>query len=381
MNSRATTRFTPLGGGVVLVNIMLSEVSPGGVGRRPLRDPGARDPRGVHRRADGRAHARVPGQEDRAAGDEAGRRCTSWWFRCADPRASRAIAVAMPSAHRSSILNPGPHGLTEVLYAFTSAREQQRQRVRRAQRATPPSSTPRWGWRCSLGRFASIVLVLALAGSLAGKRHVPASAGTFPTTTPLFVGLLIGVIADRHRAHLLPGPLARDPIVGRSCHAPEADPTAGRLPVGLSPALSRVPRRVRASSTRACMWRNPVMFVVEIGVRADHDPLRSSADPRVVRGADHRVAVAHRAVREPRRGGRRGAGQGAGRGAARAPARRPWPDGCAPTAPSEEVPGTELRPGDRVRGRGRRGDPRRRRRRSRASRRSTSPRSPASRRR
>ncbi|MGZ8595860.1 MAG: potassium-transporting ATPase subunit KdpA, partial [Actinomycetota bacterium] len=40
-----------------------------------------------------------------------------------------------------------------------------------------------------------IVLVLAIAGSLAGKRHVPTSAGTFPTTTPLFIGLLIGVIA------------------------------------------------------------------------------------------------------------------------------------------------------------------------------------------
>ncbi len=50
-----------------------------------------------------------------------------------------------------------------------------------------------------------ILAVLAIAGSLAAKEQVPAGAGTFPTDTPLFVGLLVGVVADRRRPHLLPG--------------------------------------------------------------------------------------------------------------------------------------------------------------------------------
>ncbi len=60
-----------------------------------------------------------------------------------------------------------------------------------------------------VGRFFLIVPALAIAGSLARKQRVPASAGTFPTGTPLFAGLLIGVVVDRRRPDLLPRPRAR----------------------------------------------------------------------------------------------------------------------------------------------------------------------------
>ena len=86
--------------------------------RRPVRHAGLRAARGLHRRPDGRAHARVPGQEDRAARDEAGHA-----LRADLPAASSS---ASPPGARcadyglSSLNNDGPHGLTEILYAYTS---------------------------------------------------------------------------------------------------------------------------------------------------------------------------------------------------------------------------------------------------------------------
>jgi K+-transporting ATPase ATPase A chain len=182
--------FTPLGGGVVLVNIMLSEVSPGGVG------------------------AGLYGILVLAilavfiAGLMVGR-TPEYLGKKIEPREMKlvslyillvpalilvltGIAVVMDTA-TSSILNPGPHGLSEVLYAFASGANNNGSAFGGLDANTPFFNTA-LGLVMLIGRFASIVLVLAIAGSLAGKRHVPASAGTFPTTTPLFVGLLIGVI-------------------------------------------------------------------------------------------------------------------------------------------------------------------------------------------
>jgi len=103
-----------------------------------------------------------------------------------------AVAMAI-SAGTSSILNAGPHGLTEVLYAYTSANGNNGSAF-----AGLSGNTPFYNWTLGLvmllGRFAEVIPVLAFGGSLVRKRVVPAGLGTFPTTGPLFVALLIGVI-------------------------------------------------------------------------------------------------------------------------------------------------------------------------------------------
>ncbi len=103
-----------------------------------------------------------------------------------------AVAMAL-SVGTSSILNAGPHGLTEVLYAYTSANGNNGSAF-----AGLSGNTPFYNWTLGmvmlLGRFAEIIPVLAFGGSLVRKRVVPAGLGTFPTTGPLFVALLIGVI-------------------------------------------------------------------------------------------------------------------------------------------------------------------------------------------
>jgi K+-transporting ATPase ATPase A chain len=93
----------------------------------------------------------------------------------------------------SSILNPGPHGLTEILYAFTS------QAGNNGSAFAGLNSNTLWyntagGLTMLVGRFLMIIPMLALAGALAHKKYVPPSLGTFPVTTPLFSVLLIGVI-------------------------------------------------------------------------------------------------------------------------------------------------------------------------------------------
>ncbi|BAB50091.1 potassium-transporting ATPase subunit KdpA [Mesorhizobium japonicum] len=103
-----------------------------------------------------------------------------------------AIAVVLPSAV-ASIANGGPHGFSEVLYAYTSAAANNGSAFGGLSGNTP------WynitiGIGMLMGRFLVIIPALAIAGSLAAKKTVPASAGTFPTDGPLFVGLLIGVI-------------------------------------------------------------------------------------------------------------------------------------------------------------------------------------------
>src|SRR6266849_1256742 len=101
------------------------------------------------------------------------------------------LAMAIPQG-LAGIFNPGPHGLTEVLYAYTSGNGNNGS----AFAGLAPSPFYNWtmGMVMLIGRFAEIIPVLALAGSLVKKRVVPAGLGTFPTTGPLFVGLMIGVI-------------------------------------------------------------------------------------------------------------------------------------------------------------------------------------------
>src|SRR5215470_4316221 len=101
------------------------------------------------------------------------------------------VAMALPVG-LAGILNPGPHGLTEVLYAYTSGNGNN------GSAFAGLSASPYYNWTMGMvmliGRFAEVIPILAFAGSLVRKKVVPAGLGTFPTTGPLFVALLIGVI-------------------------------------------------------------------------------------------------------------------------------------------------------------------------------------------
>ena len=104
-----------------------------------------------------------------------------------------AVAVLMPTLGLGSLTNHGPHGLSEILYAYTSATGNNGSAF-----AGLNANTHWYNYSLAMamffGRFMMIVPMLAIAGSLAAKKSVPASAGTFPVTTPLFTVLLTGVI-------------------------------------------------------------------------------------------------------------------------------------------------------------------------------------------
>jgi K+-transporting ATPase ATPase A chain len=110
-----------------------------------------------------------------------------------------------------SLGNTGPHGLSEIIYAFASTNANNGSAFAGLNGNTPWFNTT-LGLAMLLGRFAYAVPVLALAGSLAAKKKAPASAGTFPTTGPLFVGLLIGVIVILYLLQYFPA-LALGPVV------------------------------------------------------------------------------------------------------------------------------------------------------------------------
>ena len=104
-----------------------------------------------------------------------------------------AVSVLMPNLGLSSLANHGPLGLSEILYAYTSATGNN------GSAFAGLNANTYWynyslGVAMFFGRFLMAVPMLAIAGNLAGKKSVPASAGTFPVTTPLFTMLLISVI-------------------------------------------------------------------------------------------------------------------------------------------------------------------------------------------
>jgi K+-transporting ATPase ATPase A chain len=104
-----------------------------------------------------------------------------------------AISVVSPSFGTSQIANPGPHGLSEILYAFTEGAGNN------GSAFAGISANTLWynttiGLTMLIGRFMMIIPMLAVAGNLATKKIVPPSLGTFPVTTPLFTTLLVSVI-------------------------------------------------------------------------------------------------------------------------------------------------------------------------------------------
>jgi potassium-transporting ATPase potassium-binding subunit len=103
------------------------------------------------------------------------------------------ISSVSPGFGTSSIANPGPHGLSEILYAYTSGTGNN------GSGFAGISANTLWynstiGAAMLIGRFLVIIPMLALAGNLGRKTQAPPSLGTFPVTTPLFTTLLVGVI-------------------------------------------------------------------------------------------------------------------------------------------------------------------------------------------
>jgi potassium-transporting ATPase potassium-binding subunit len=121
-----------------------------------------------------------------------------------------AVATVLPSAV-ASIANPGPHGFTEILYAYTSQTGNNGSAFAGLNGNTPFYNIT-GGIAMLVGRFIMIIPAMAIAGSLANKKIVPPSAGTFPTTGGLFIGLLVGVILIVGGLTFFPA-LALGPIV------------------------------------------------------------------------------------------------------------------------------------------------------------------------
>jgi len=111
---------------------------------------------------------------------------------CAAVLIGTAISVLVPAA-AASVSNPGPHGFSQILYAWSSASNNNGSAF-----AGLNANTPFYNYGLAvamlLGRFGVIWPVLALAGSLVKKKHTPEGLGTLPTHTPLFVGVLVGVV-------------------------------------------------------------------------------------------------------------------------------------------------------------------------------------------
>ncbi len=129
-----------------------------------------------------------------------------------------AVAVAT-EAGRKGVANPGPHGFSEILYAFSSATGNNGSAFGGISANTPFYNTT-LGLAMFFGRFFIKVPVLALAGSLGAKKIVPVGAGTLPTHTPLFVAMLVGVIIIVGALTFIPalalGPLVEQLVLGHS---------------------------------------------------------------------------------------------------------------------------------------------------------------------
>ncbi|MEO3927211.1 potassium-transporting ATPase subunit KdpA [Micromonosporaceae bacterium B7E4] len=199
--------FTPLGGMMPLVNMMLGEVAPGGVGAGLY---GMLILAVITVFVAGLMVGRTP----EYLGKKIGAReikFASLYFLVTPMLVLIGTATAFATGNNSTTLNAGPHGLTEVLYAFTSASNNNGSAF-----AGITVNTPWWdaalGLCMLLGRFLPIIFVLGLAGALARQKPVPASAGTLPTHRPLFVGMLAGVTVILVALTFLPalalGPLA-----------------------------------------------------------------------------------------------------------------------------------------------------------------------------
>ncbi|HVQ90026.1 MAG TPA: potassium-transporting ATPase subunit KdpA [Mycobacteriales bacterium] len=182
--------YTSIGGATLLFNMMLGEVAPGGTGSGLY---------GILILAvltvfvAGLMIGRTPEYLGKKIGSREIRLASLYFL--ATPTivlVGTGLAMAMPG-QRAGMLNSGPHGLSEVLYAFTSAANNNGSAFAGITVATTWYNTA-LGIAMLLGRFLPMLFVLGLAGSLAKQQPVPVSAGTLPTHRPQFVGMVTGVV-------------------------------------------------------------------------------------------------------------------------------------------------------------------------------------------
>lgn len=129
---------------------------------------------------------------------------------CAMVLIGTAISVMLP-AGRAAVLDPGPHGFTEILYALSSAANNNGSAFA-GLNANSPFYNGLLGISMFVGRYCVMLPVIAMAGSMGNKKKVPVTNGTFPTHTPLFVLLLVGVILIVGALSFFPA-LALGPII------------------------------------------------------------------------------------------------------------------------------------------------------------------------
>jgi potassium-transporting ATPase potassium-binding subunit len=182
--------LTPLGGGVTLVNMMYGEVSPGGTGSGMF---------GMLVFAllavfiAGLMVGRTPEYLGKKIQSNEMKLVAIYILLPAITILVFAGASVVIRTALNSRLNDGPHGLSEIVYAFTSSFNNNGSAFGGLTANTLWYNTM-LGITMLIGRLVSMVAVLAVAGSLGRKQYVPATAGTFPTATPLFAGLLFGVV-------------------------------------------------------------------------------------------------------------------------------------------------------------------------------------------
>lgn len=198
---------TALGGGLTMINMMLGEVAPGGTGSGLY---GLLVLAVVTVFIAGLMVGRTPEYLGKKIGARE-MKFAALYFLVTPIVVLTGAAAAFATGRQDAMLNTGPHGLSEILYAFTSAGNNNGSAF-----AGLSVNTPWWntalGLAMLLGRFVPIILVLGLAGSLAAQQPTPASAGTLKTHQPLFVGMLVGVsvvlVALTYLPALALGPLA-----------------------------------------------------------------------------------------------------------------------------------------------------------------------------
>ncbi|WP_055588820.1 potassium-transporting ATPase subunit KdpA [Streptacidiphilus griseoplanus] len=182
--------YTPFGGGLTIFNMMLGEIAPGGVGSGLY---GMLILAVVAVFVAGLMVGRTPEYLGKKLGAREMKFASLYILTTpAVVLVGTGVAMTLPG-ERANMLNTGPHGFSEVLYAFTSAANNNGSAF-----AGITVNTPWWNTALGLamlfGRFLPMIFVLALAGSLAKQQPVPATEGTLPTHKPLFVGLLSGVV-------------------------------------------------------------------------------------------------------------------------------------------------------------------------------------------
>ena len=182
--------FTPFGGGIALFDIALGEIAPGGVGAGLY---GILVLAIVTVFVGGLMVGRTPEYIGKKIRPVEMKYAALYFLTLpAVVLTAAGLSIAMKTP-QASILNPGPHGLTEIMYAFTSMANNNGSAFAGLTTNTDWYNTV-GGIVMLIGRFAPQIFALGLAGSLARQQPVPASAGTMETHKPLFVGMLVGVI-------------------------------------------------------------------------------------------------------------------------------------------------------------------------------------------